>query len=387
MKELIGFFGEKFSAEHSSDYISFIEEFYNNAPNAYHSLDANGYFLKVNDTELKMLGYTREELIGKKRFFDLQITLLTENAEEFYRQFKQTGTTRNLELELVSKTGNHVQVLLNANAIYDKDGNFIASNSVIVDITHKKALEKELMEKNQELNHLNEQLFHTNQEKNRFIGIASHDLQNPITNIKLIAGKFRKTAQNLTDSQKRWIDELVSTSERMASLIKNMLSVNRLERESIAPEIDYHNIVQLLTTSLNRFEEIANRKGISLHFESQAPLFMAKTDQEYLTEIIDNLVSNAIKFSYADSSVSVKLECTSSYFEISVQDQGQGILPEEMNLLFGRFQKLSAKPTSNESSTGLGLSIVKELAEQLGGTVSCHSQIGKGTCFTVRFNS
>jgi PAS domain S-box-containing protein len=68
LKELIGFFGEKFSAEHSSDYISFIEEFYNNAPNAYHSLDADGYFLKVNDTELKMLGYTREELIGKKRF-------------------------------------------------------------------------------------------------------------------------------------------------------------------------------------------------------------------------------------------------------------------------------------------------------------------------------
>jgi PAS domain S-box-containing protein len=165
LKELIGFFGEHISAEHSSDYISFIEEFYNNAPNAYHSLDADGYFLKVNDTELKMLGYTREELIGKKRFFDLQITLLTENAEEFYRQFKQTGSTRNLELELVSKTGNHIQVLLNANAIYDKDGKFIASNSVIVDITHKKALEKELMEKNQELNHLNEQLFHTNQEK------------------------------------------------------------------------------------------------------------------------------------------------------------------------------------------------------------------------------
>jgi PAS domain S-box-containing protein len=68
LKELIGFFGEHISAEHSSDYISFIEEFYNNAPNAYHSLDADGYFLKVNDTELKMLGYTREELIGKKRF-------------------------------------------------------------------------------------------------------------------------------------------------------------------------------------------------------------------------------------------------------------------------------------------------------------------------------
>jgi signal transduction histidine kinase len=173
----------------------------------------------------------------------------------------------------------------------------------------------------------------------------------------------------------------------MSSLIKNMLSVNRLERESISPEIDFHNIVQILTTSLNRFEEIANRKGISLHFESQVPIFMAQTDQEYLTEIIDNLVSNAIKFSYADSSVSVKLECTSSYFEIAVQDQGQGILPEEMNLLFGRFQKLSAKPTSNESSTGLGLSIVKELAEQLGGTVSCDSQIGKGTCFTVKFKS
>ncbi|WP_026996902.1 PAS domain-containing sensor histidine kinase [Flectobacillus major] len=383
MKELIGFFGAKLSGEQSSDYIAFIEDFYNNAPNGYHSLDVDGYYLKVNDTELRLLGYTREELVGKVRFIDLMPTELKDESAKIYEKFKKEGTARNLEFELLTKDGRVIPILLNANAIYDEEGNFITTHSMIIDISERKNLEKVLLAQNQELNRLNEQLFHINQEKNRFIGIASHDLQNPLTNIKLIAGKFRKTAQNLSDSQRRWIDELVNTTDRMASLIKNMLSINRIERDTVNPDFEQHNIVELLTTSLSRFEEIATRKQIKIHFESDSDSLIANTDPDYLTEIIENLVSNAIKFSYNNTSIWVSLSQNSEQLTLQVTDQGQGILEEEKTLLFRRFQKLSAKPTSNESSTGLGLSIVKELTEQLGGTISCESKVGIGTAFIV----
>lgn len=365
----------------SADYQAFIAAFYNNAPNGYHSLDANGYYVKINDTALRLLGYTADELIGKKRFIDLVIPDAQAQAEVLFEAYKKAGNIRNAEFQLVAKDGHIIPVLLNSNAIYDEQGNFVTTHSVIIDISDSKRLEKELLDKNQELNQLNEQLFQRNQEKNRFIGIASHDLQNPLTTIKLIAGKFKKTSQNLTESQKRWIDDLVSTSERMNALIKNMLNLTRLERG--IPEIKACNIVEILTTTLSRFEEIAARKNIRLHFASESADVSIQTDPDYVLEIVENLVSNAIKFSFPASEVSVQLREEPSQIAILVNDQGPGIPVEEQALLFGKFQKLSPKPTANESSTGLGLSIVQELCEKLQGKVYCQSTVGVGSTFIV----
>ena len=103
-----------------------------------------------------------------------------------------------------------------------------------------------------------------------------------------------------------------------------------------------------------------------------------------MAEVLDNIVSNAIKYSPQGRKVNLKLEEKNASYWISVSDQGPGILPEDRDKLFQKFQKLSAKPTGGESSTGLGLSIVKALADQLGAKIDVESEVGKGSTFAVK---
>jgi len=107
------------------------------------------------------------------------------------------------------------------------------------------------------------------------------------------------------------------------------------------------------------------------------------TDQSLLEQVIDNLVSNAIKFSSPDKMVWLRAKKLDRHLVIEVEDQGPGINPEEIPKLFGTFQRLSAKPTAGEESTGLGLSIVKAIVQALEGEVRAASELGRGTIFTV----
>jgi signal transduction histidine kinase len=110
-----------------------------------------------------------------------------------------------------------------------------------------------------------------------------------------------------------------------------------------------------------------------------------KTDRGAVSQIVENLLSNAIKFSYFDKKIGVKILKTVEGMQIRIQDEGQGIHSNEMNLLYHRFQRLSALPTAGEPSTGLGLSIVKEMVDLLKGTIDCESEVNVGTTFIVTF--
>lgn len=130
--------------EEISRNIAEIEDLYNNAPCGYHSLDPNGVFIRINDTELKWLGYTREEMIGRMNFADI----LTEESLIAFREnfptFKASGWIKDLEFDLVTKGGSLMSVLLSATAVQDSDGNYLMSRSTLFDITHRKHLESEL---------------------------------------------------------------------------------------------------------------------------------------------------------------------------------------------------------------------------------------------------
>jgi signal transduction histidine kinase len=237
---------------------------------------------------------------------------------------------------------------------------------------------KLLEEKNKALQFLND-------EKDRFIGMAAHDLNNPLTTVYLLTESLRRKPENLTPAQREKLLLMQESVNRIVLMVRNLLNVSRIEEGKI--EVNYHweTPDEVVLSILSRFEEIAAKKNLSLKFRSAVEGKEVLTDKNLLMEIMENLISNAIKFSPSDTTIYVRLNYYNTEWELEVEDEGQGIKEEEMDKLYTRFQKLSTRPTAGESSTGLGLSIVKDYVETLNGHIRCESEWQKGTRFIVGF--
>ncbi|MCZ8215965.1 MAG: HAMP domain-containing sensor histidine kinase, partial [Cyclobacteriaceae bacterium] len=169
----------------------------------------------------------------------------------------------------------------------------------------------------------------------------------------------------------------------MKSLVSNLLDINKIEQGRAALEKEEIEIKHLLTTQQDIFKEVAHRKGINLIIEDHTENLSFNADNEALNRILENLLSNAIKFSDASSYVRLKVSTTPTHVKFEVRDQGPGISKDDLPKLFGKFQRLSARPTGGESSSGLGLSIVKELVDLMKGKISVETAENEGTSFIV----
>jgi PAS domain S-box-containing protein len=343
-----------------------------------HSINAQGIFQRINDTELSWLGYTREEVIGKMHAREV---VVVENSDNhiFNSGFKALdNTTKIFEVRRIfrRKNGTTFPVLLRATAIRDEAGKFLQTLSVVIDISRQILMEEQLQQ-------ANEELYHVNQEKNRFIGVTSHDLQNPISTISMSAELLNKTGTNLTQVQKRLVHNIHAATKRMSSLIKNVLNINRIERGIIQPEFQLVNVKSCAWDALARLQIFANRKKIKLNFDATNEDWNVTSDPNFLCPVLENVISNAIKFTHEGGNVAITLSKTNTYVSVEIRDDGQGIKEEELPILFGKFQKLSAKPTAGELSNGLGLSIVKEYVMLLRGGIDVYSEWGKGATFVI----
>jgi signal transduction histidine kinase/ligand-binding sensor domain-containing protein len=242
---------------------------------------------------------------------------------------------------------------------------------------------QEILKANDTLHQQNDQLTLLNNEKNEFLGIAAHDLKNPLNAIMNYAMMLQDTDYDLSiEDQQGFLKHITESSEQMFELIKNLLDVNAIERGGIALDIMEIDICTALNHVVQRYESRAATKAI--HFDYQpCKSLMAQADEQYLVQILDNLVSNAVKYSPPSNTIFVRSRLYNGCARIEIQDQGPGLSAEDMHKLFGKFARLSARPTGGEHSTGLGLSIVKKLVEAMNGRVWCESELGNGATFIV----
>ena len=243
-----------------------------------------------------------------------------------------------------------------------------------------------LQDMNSTLERQNEELTELNNEKNEFLGIVAHDLKNPLSGIRGLADMII-TLDGLTEKQKQeMLATIVQSSERMFELINNLLDVNSLERGGThfdATDIDFAFIVQCVTAD---YRVRAEQKNITLHYSSTADGGIVIADEMATHQVIENIISNAVKYSPHGKNVYIHVEHspnTPNFIRASVRDEGEGISEKDMQRLFGKFARLSAQPTGGEHSTGLGLSIVKKMVEAMNGRVWCESEVGKGATFIV----
>ena len=227
----------------------------------------------------------------------------------------------------------------------------------------------------------NEHLTHLNNEKNELMGIAAHDLRNPLTvilgNSELMMGT--KDLNLLT----RLSQNTKSVAIRMRDLIANLLDVNAIEQGKFSVKKEHCDIKALIEQSLEHNQAAATKKKTIFRAGISEGLW-ALGDRGAVLQILDNLVSNALKYSAPNTTVHVHALPEKRSILISVRDEGPGISEADQKKLFQKFTRLTARPTGGESSTGLGLAIVKKLAEAMDGSVQCVSALGAGSTFSLR---
>lgn len=221
------------------------------------------------------------------------------------------------------------------------------------------------------------------EEKNEFLGIAAHDLKNPLSIIK--EGSNLILNGNLTDSEiKEFAGDIHNTSKVMFDIIINLLDVNRIEQGKIEVFPEMVDLNFIVNSAINKYKSVSEKKDISLIFSSDLTKYI-EIDINIFIQIFDNLLSNAIKFSPKGKSVYISVFENEKTVEISIKDEGPGLTEDDQKKLFKKFSRLSAQPTGGENSTGLGLSIGKKLVEICNGKISCESIYGEGAEFKVEF--
>jgi signal transduction histidine kinase len=250
----------------------------------------------------------------------------------------------------------------------------LSMGSLIADAIEQRRGEEQIREKNKELHDLNEL-------KNKFLGIASHDLRNPLYLIRsfseiLIDG----SPGTINEKQKGLLEKIFHSSEFMRALLDNLLDISKIESGNIELDKTVQDINVITQNQMELFQLLAKKKQIKLHLEMRAiPPFAF--DKNAVIQAIGNFIGNGIKFSPSDTHIYVSTENQDNKALFSVRDEGPGISEEDQKLLFGEFQTLSAKPTGGEKSTGLGLAIVKKLVHLHGGEVGVSSKLVKGSTF------
>lgn len=212
---------------------------------------------------------------------------------------------------------------------------------------------------------------------------AVHDLKSPLTAILGLSEVFLKLLSvNLNDKQKEVITRIVSHSKFALELVEDILDIENIASGKIVVNRVDIGIREFLEDALQTHLIPATEKGIRLDLQIKADR-LVPIDTKRMKQVVNNLISNAIKFSKSGTMVIVVASINKDSFSIKVLDQGPGIKEEEIGKLFQPFAQLSNKPTANEKSTGLGLSIVKNMIEVLGGSIKVESVAGAGTAFIV----
>lgn len=231
-----------------------------------------------------------------------------------------------------------------------------------------------------------DQLSNANAAKNRFLGMAAHDLRNPLASIRGLAEFLREGAVGpLSVDQLDLINTIHSASQSMLDLVNELLDVATIESGELKIYREPHNLADLIAKSVAMTNIEAAKKNTRVTIETRglAPVLML--DAAKMRQVIDNLLSNAVKYSPPGSAITATIQSAPAHgtFGFAVQDQGPGIPDNERDKLFKDFSRLSAQPTAGEKSTGLGLAICRKIVEAHGGIITAENLPAGGCEFRV----
>ncbi len=360
--------------------------------------DPRGIITDANKQMEGLTGCTRDELIGapfKNYFTD------PNRAQAAINQVLNEGKVTNYELTARARNGSLTVVSYNASTFHDRDRVLQGVFAAARDVTELKLFEKRLQEKNREL-------VDASRMKSEFLANMSHELRTPLNAIigfseVLVDGLLGE----MTDQQRGFIGDIFSSGKHLLSLINDILDLSKVEAGKMTLDLEPLQVVSLFANSLSIIREKAATRDVRVILDAPNELGSLRGDARKVKQIVYNLLSNAVKFSSEHGEVTLQASRVlradvgtisddsmgrtfplaenefTDFLKISVSDSGMGISPEGLERLFKPFSQVDSGLSRKFEGTGLGLAMVKLLAELHGGSVAVESEVGKGSCFTV----
>mgnify|MGYP005838567343 CR=1 FL=1 len=343
------------------------------------SLAGNGEIIKANAFAERLAGRPLSTTHIKDFFTDFNARLDIEKLlqDEITKALFNVNTYSNIPetfyfTSFKSPEGMLLIGELNSTETEEMRSNMISLNNELNNLT------RELQKKNVQLDQLD-------QLKNQFLGMAAHDLRNPISSIMMFSELVLESEPDdykISDELRKIMELIRTSSEFMLRLLEELLDVVKIESGKLDLNFEKVNPEDLLKKNININALLAAKKNIKLVLNIPQPLPEISLDPVKIEQVLNNLISNAIKYSHKETTVTVSAFSTGEHILISVQDEGQGIPENELHKVFTPFSKIGVKGTDGEKSTGLGLSIVKRIVTGHLGRIWVESKAGKGSTFS-----
>jgi signal transduction histidine kinase/GAF domain-containing protein len=308
----------------------------------------------------------------------------------------ETATVEDMELHI----GDQIILLeVWGTPVFDEKGDVAYAIAAFQDITKRKQverlldrysknLEKEVEKRTAELADKNEQLIQLNRDKSEILSIVAHDLKNPLAALQGFADIISRHIKDYPETKLMQCSQnIVTNAKRMFNIINKMLDVNAIEEGKIIFRKEKQDVRIIVGFLVDGYKNQASDKRITIKFDIPDEPCHVLSDKEVLTQIFDNLISNAIKYSPFDEQIVINVYRKADKIHFEVKDNGQGLSDNDQKKLFKKFARLSPKPTDKEHSTGLGLYIVKKLLDGINGKIWCESEPGNGTTFSVELSA
>ena len=370
-------------------------DLYENAPLGYHTVDAEGLIVSMNRIELDWLGYSADEVIGKKKIVDLmtgEAQRQSDLASERHTESQHT-TWAELELEFIGKDGSILPVLVHGSAIYDTGGKVITVRTIVRNLTElKDAREKEAL--------LQERL--TRAERMEALGLlaggVAHDLNNIMGPLVGLPDLILEQLEDLNVSDDQVLEDLESIREsakKSCTIIRDLLVMGQRGTFQAAP-VDLNDVIERYLASVE-YDEMHNRhRSVEVLLQLGPDLNAITGTDTHVSQVIMNLVMNAheainvsgavmiatVNVSVARTIAGYEMIPEGQYVSLRVSDTGQGIAPDDVGAIFEPFH---SRKKRIHSGTGLGLAVVYGVVKDIGGYIDVTSGIDEGATFTIYF--